>query len=45
MTNEYDLRSAVTFLLVGLGIGAVLALVLGPAAEETIGLEQERKSA
>ena len=45
MTNEYDLRSAVTFLLVGLGIGAVLALVLGPPAEETIGLEQERKSA
>ena len=29
MTNEYDARSAVTFLLVGLGIGAVLAVVLG----------------
>jgi hypothetical protein len=33
MRNEYDLRSAVTFLLVGLGIGAVLAVVLGSPTE------------
>ena len=30
MKNEYDLYSAVTFLLVGLGIGSVLAIVLSP---------------
>jgi hypothetical protein len=45
MTNEYDARSAVTFLLIGLGIGAVLAVVLGSPTEGTIGLERERKSA
>jgi hypothetical protein len=28
--NEYDLNSAVTFLLVGLGIGSVLALAFNP---------------
>jgi hypothetical protein len=30
MTNEYDPRSAVTFLLLGLGIGAALAVVCNP---------------
>jgi hypothetical protein len=30
MKNEYDLDSAVTFLLVGLGIGSILALVFNP---------------
>lgn len=31
-TNEggYDLYSAITFLLVGLGVGSVLAIVFGP---------------
>jgi uncharacterized membrane protein YraQ (UPF0718 family) len=31
-TNEskYDLHSAITFLLVGLGIGSVLAIVFNP---------------
>jgi hypothetical protein len=29
-TNNYDLPSAVTFLLVGLGIGSILALVFNP---------------
>jgi hypothetical protein len=28
--NEYDLNSAVTFLLVGMGIGTVLALAFNP---------------
>jgi hypothetical protein len=28
--NEYDLYSAITFLLVGLGIGSVLAVVFNP---------------
>jgi hypothetical protein len=30
MKSEYDLYSAVTFLLVGLGIGSVLAIVFNP---------------
>jgi hypothetical protein len=29
-TREYDLHSAVTFFLVGLGVGSVLALVFTP---------------
>jgi hypothetical protein len=33
MKSKYDLSSAVTFLLVGLGLGSVLALLLGPSAE------------
>lgn len=28
--SEYDLNSAITFLLVGLGIGSVLAIVFNP---------------
>jgi|HubBroStandDraft_4_1064222.scaffolds.fasta_scaffold647579_2 hypothetical protein len=28
--SEYDLRSAITFFLAGIGIGSVLALVLSP---------------
>jgi hypothetical protein len=45
MRNEYDARSAVTFLLVGLGIGAVLAVVLGSPPRGAISLERDRKSA
>jgi hypothetical protein len=30
MKSEYDLYSAITFLLVGLGIGSVLAIVFSP---------------
>jgi hypothetical protein len=30
MKSEYDLYSAITFLLVGLGIGSVLVIVLKP---------------
>ena len=29
-TTEYDIYSAVTFLLVGLGIGSILAIVFNP---------------
>jgi hypothetical protein len=29
-TNEYDFSSAITFLMVGLGIGSILALVFNP---------------
>jgi len=29
-TNKYDLSSAITFLLVGLGIGLILAVVFNP---------------
>jgi hypothetical protein len=42
MKSEYDLYSAITFLLVGLGIGSVLAVVFNPkqrAALEGIKLE------
>ena len=28
--SEYDLNSAITFLLVGMGIGSVLAIVFNP---------------
>jgi hypothetical protein len=28
--SEYDLNSAITFLLVGLGIGSVLSILLNP---------------
>jgi len=28
--SEYDLDSAITFLLIGLGIGSVLAIVFNP---------------
>jgi hypothetical protein len=30
MKSEYDLYSAITFLLVGLGIGSVLTIVFDP---------------
>lgn len=30
MKSEYDLGTAITFLLVGLGIGSALVIVLGP---------------
>ena len=30
MTKEYDNYTAVTFLVIGLGVGALLALVLAP---------------
>jgi hypothetical protein len=29
-TNKYDLSSAITFLLVGLGVGSILAVVFNP---------------
>jgi hypothetical protein len=37
--SEYDLNSAITFLLVGLGVGSVLSIVFNPkqrAAPEEI---------
>jgi hypothetical protein len=30
MKSEYDLYSAITFLMIGLGIGSVLAIVFNP---------------
>jgi|HubBroStandDraft_6_1064221.scaffolds.fasta_scaffold1223103_1 hypothetical protein len=42
MRNEYDVRSAVTFLLVGLGLEAMLAVVLGPSSGRRMFLERER---
>ena len=40
MKSEYDLSSAVTFLLVGLGVGSVLTMFFGPSIEP--GLRPER---
>jgi hypothetical protein len=39
MKSEYDLNSAVTFLLLGLGIGTVLAILFNPKPEQGIGPE------
>jgi hypothetical protein len=36
MKPGYDVDSAITFLLVGLGIGAVLALVFNPKMEQRV---------
>jgi hypothetical protein len=33
MKSEYDLSSAVTFLLIGLGLGSVLTIFFGPSTE------------
>jgi hypothetical protein len=44
MTNEYDARSAVTFLLVGLGIGAVLAVLLGTPPRAVLGLDRDKSA-
>ena len=33
MKSEYDLSSAVTFLLVGLGLGSALTLLFGPSTK------------
>jgi hypothetical protein len=38
MKSEYDLYSAVTFLLVGLGIGSVLAIFFNP--KQRVALEE-----
>ena len=35
--SEYDLYSAITFLLVGLGIGSLLAIVFNPKQRVTVG--------
>jgi hypothetical protein len=40
MKNEYDLYSAVTFLLVGLGIGSILTIVFNP--KERVALDRVR---
>jgi len=39
MRNQYEPYSAVTFLLLGLGIGIVLALVCNPKMKQTAKLE------
>lgn len=36
MKSEYDLYSAVTFLLVGLGIGSILAIACSPKQRVTL---------
>jgi hypothetical protein len=40
MRNAYDPYSAVTFLLLGLGIGAVLTIVCSPEMRQRGGLEK-----
>jgi hypothetical protein len=39
MRNEYDPYSAVTFLMLGLGIGALVAIVCSPQIRERVRLE------
>jgi len=39
MRNEYEPYSAITFLLLGLGIGTVLVLVCNPKTRHRVGLE------
>jgi len=36
MRNVYDSRTAVTFLMIGLGVGALLSLFLHPKREDQI---------
>jgi hypothetical protein len=40
MKNEYEPYSAVTFLLLGLGIGTVVALVCNPKMRQGVELER-----
>jgi len=41
MTTRYDPRTAITFLLAGLGVGAMLAMILAPRhAEMSIPLDR-----
>jgi len=40
MKSEYDVYSAVTFLLVGLGIGSILAIVFNP--KQKVALDRVR---
>jgi len=44
--SEYDLYSAVTFFLVGMGVGSVLALVFNPRHRVTLeGINSWRRAA
>jgi uncharacterized membrane protein YraQ (UPF0718 family) len=36
MKSEYDVHSAITFLLLGVGIGSVLAIVFKPKQSVTV---------
>lgn len=40
MRNEYEPNTAVTFLLLGLGVGTVLALVCSPQVRQRAKLEE-----
>lgn len=41
--NEYDLNSAITFLLVGLGIGSALAMLFDPKQRVTLeGIKRDK---
>jgi hypothetical protein len=42
MRNEYEANSAVTFLMLGLGIGTVLALVCNPRKARPEGFNRRR---
>ena len=44
--NDYDLYSAVTFFLVGMGVGSVLALVFNPRHRVVLeGIKSWRRAA
>jgi hypothetical protein len=40
MRNKYEPNTAVTFLLLGLGIGTVLALICNPSERQQVELER-----
>jgi len=40
MRYEYDLYTAVTFAMIGVGMGALLALILAPHPTQAVGLNR-----
>jgi hypothetical protein len=42
MRAQYDPRTAVTFLLTGVGLGALMALILAPRGPEVVVAEERR---
>jgi hypothetical protein len=45
MKTSYDSRTAVTFLMIGLGVGALLSLFLYPGREEQIPIGKDPSKA
>jgi hypothetical protein len=43
MKREYEVDSAITFLLIGLGIGSVLGIVLNPKQKQRVPLQGTKR--